>query len=85
MLFLVAYDIPDDGTRTEVANELENWGTRVQYSVFECDLPGSLLTAGGAVTQTDLCKGQYSHLSSVSGLRRRSHFAGSRPTSHEGP
>ena len=38
MLFLVAYDIPDDGTRTQVANELENWGDRVQYSVFECDL-----------------------------------------------
>ena len=38
MLFLVAYDIPDDGTRTEVANELENWGVRVQYSIFECDL-----------------------------------------------
>ena len=37
-LFLVAYDIPDDGTRTEVADELENWGYRVQYSVFECDL-----------------------------------------------
>ena len=38
MVFLVAYDIPDDGTRTQVANELENWGDRVQYSVFECDL-----------------------------------------------
>ena len=25
MLFLVAYDIPDDGTRTQIANELENW------------------------------------------------------------
>jgi CRISPR-associated protein Cas2 len=38
MLFVVAYDIPDDGTRTQVAAELENWGYRVQYSVFECDL-----------------------------------------------
>ena len=38
MLFLVAYDIPDDGTRALVAGELENWGCRVQYSVFECDL-----------------------------------------------
>jgi len=38
MLFLVAYDIPDDGTCTQVADELENWGHRVQYSVFECDL-----------------------------------------------
>lgn len=38
MLFVVAYDIPDDGTRTQVAAELENFGYRVQYSVFECDL-----------------------------------------------
>jgi CRISPR-associated protein Cas2 len=38
MLFVVAYDIPDDGTRTQIADELGNWGYRVQYSVFECDL-----------------------------------------------
>ncbi len=38
MLFIVAYDIPDDGTRTLIADELKNWGRRVQYSVFECDL-----------------------------------------------
>jgi CRISPR-associated protein Cas2 len=38
MLFLVAYDIPDDGTRTQIADELANWGHRVQYSVFECNL-----------------------------------------------
>jgi CRISPR-associated protein Cas2 len=38
MLFIVAYDIPDDGTRTLIADELQNWGHRVQYSVFECDL-----------------------------------------------
>src|SRR5258708_24061554 len=34
----VAYDIPDDGARTLIADELQNWGPRVQYSVFECDL-----------------------------------------------
>jgi CRISPR-associated protein Cas2 len=38
MLFIVAYDIPEDGTRDQVAAELQNWGRRVQYSVFECDL-----------------------------------------------
>ena len=38
MLCIVAYDIVNDGTRTQIANELENWGARVQYSVFECDL-----------------------------------------------
>jgi CRISPR-associated protein Cas2 len=38
MLFIVAYDIPEDGTRNLIAAELQNWGHRVQYSVFECDL-----------------------------------------------
>jgi len=38
MLYVIAYDIPDDGTRALIAAELENWGHRVQYSVFECDL-----------------------------------------------
>ena len=41
MLFVVAYDIPEDGTRNHVATELLNWGRRVQYSVFECDLEPS--------------------------------------------
>ena len=38
MLSVIAYDIVDDGTRAQVADELANWGHRVQYSVFECDL-----------------------------------------------
>ena len=38
VLFVVAYDISDDTRRTRVAKELENWGHRAQYSVFECDL-----------------------------------------------
>ena len=38
MLFIVAYDNPEDGTRNQIAAELETWGRRVQYSVFECDL-----------------------------------------------
>lgn len=38
MLFIVAYDVPDDRRRTKLAKELENWGQRVQGSVFECDL-----------------------------------------------
>lgn len=33
---LVTYDIKDDRRRAKVANELKNYGTRVQYSVFEC-------------------------------------------------
>lgn len=33
---VVAYDIPDDKRRTRLRKMLENFGTPVQYSVFEC-------------------------------------------------
>lgn len=35
---VVSYDIPDDRRRTKVMNLLYGYGTRVQYSVFECEL-----------------------------------------------
>ncbi|MBK6434382.1 MAG: CRISPR-associated endonuclease Cas2 [Anaerolineae bacterium] len=35
---LVCYDIPDDRRRTKVMQTLLDFGRRVQYSVFECDL-----------------------------------------------
>ncbi len=38
MFVLVCYDITDDRRRYRVASELENFGCRVQYSVFECHL-----------------------------------------------
>lgn len=38
MLILVSYDIPDDRRRTRLAHILKDFGTRVQYSVFECRL-----------------------------------------------
>jgi len=38
MFFVVAYDIADDRRRERVASELENFGERVQRSVFECHL-----------------------------------------------
>ena len=38
MLYVVSYDIPDDKRRRKVAELLEGFGQRVQYSVFECDL-----------------------------------------------
>jgi len=37
-MYLVSYDITNDRCRTKVAKELENYGVRVQYSVFECDI-----------------------------------------------
>ena len=36
--FLVCYDIIEDKRRQRVANILEDYGERVQYSVFECYL-----------------------------------------------
>jgi len=38
MFVVVSYDIPDDKRRTRVAKTLEDYGTRVQYSVFEVNL-----------------------------------------------
>jgi CRISPR-associated protein Cas2 len=39
--FLVAYDIRDDRRLRAVAACMEGYGTRVQYSVFVCDLSES--------------------------------------------
>ena len=36
MLIVVAYDVPDDRRRARLADALEDFGVRVQYSVFEC-------------------------------------------------
>ena len=38
MFMVVSYDIVDDRRRMRVCNTLKNYGRRVQYSVFECDL-----------------------------------------------
>ena len=37
MHYTVAYDITDDKRRNRVAKILKDFGTRIQYSVFECD------------------------------------------------
>ncbi|HEB68623.1 MAG TPA: CRISPR-associated endonuclease Cas2 [Desulfobulbus sp.] len=39
-LWMVAYDISNDRVRREVRKALTNHGTKVQYSIFECFLPG---------------------------------------------
>jgi len=39
MFVVISYDIPSDKRRTKVAKALEGYGTRVQYSVFEVNLP----------------------------------------------
>jgi len=45
MFYLVSYDISDDKRRTRLAKTLKDFGDRVQYSVFECNLGGNLLDA----------------------------------------
>jgi CRISPR-associated protein Cas2 len=41
MLFLVSYDIINDNRRTKLAKRLLDYGKRVQFSVFECNLARS--------------------------------------------
>lgn len=36
--YVVTYDVPDDKRRTQIAKVLEGYGSRVNYSVFECVL-----------------------------------------------
>jgi len=35
---LVSYDVVKDGRRNKIATILEDYGRRLQYSVFECEL-----------------------------------------------
>jgi CRISPR-associated protein Cas2 len=42
LLYVIAYDIPCDRRRKKIADLLEGYGKRVQYSVFECILSQSL-------------------------------------------
>ena len=44
MFIVVTYDIIDDKRRNRVAKTMEDYGTRVQYSVFECILEEAHLT-----------------------------------------
>ncbi|MCR5608718.1 MAG: CRISPR-associated endonuclease Cas2, partial [Lachnospiraceae bacterium] len=37
-MYIVSYDISDNKVRNKIAKELKNYGVRVQYSVFECDI-----------------------------------------------
>ncbi len=35
-MYVISYDLSNDKVRGKVAKELENYGRRIQYSVFEC-------------------------------------------------
>ena len=43
MFVVVSYDIVDDRRRNRVCKTLKDFGTRVQYSVFECELDAAAL------------------------------------------
>ena len=43
MFVVVTYDITDDKRRIHVSGELENFGSRVNFSVFECHLDSETL------------------------------------------
>jgi CRISPR-associated protein Cas2 len=36
MNYIISYDISDDKIRNKISGILEDYGVRVQYSVFEC-------------------------------------------------
>src|ERR1035441_8977781 len=38
MLYLISYDVTDDSRRRHAFEALKDFGRRVQYSVFECNL-----------------------------------------------
>ncbi|MGF1539295.1 MAG: CRISPR-associated endonuclease Cas2 [Pleurocapsa sp.] len=38
VFYVIVYDIPDDKRRKRISDLLEGYGSRVQYSVFECVL-----------------------------------------------
>jgi CRISPR-associated protein Cas2 len=42
-LTVVAYDVASDRRRACLARLLEDYGTRVQFSVFECSVPAGVL------------------------------------------
>ena len=42
MIYVITYDIDDDKKRYRISKVLEEFGVRVQESVFECNLNSSL-------------------------------------------
>jgi CRISPR-associated protein Cas2 len=52
MFTIISYDIVQDRRRTRVMKLLKGYGTRVQYSVFECDVtPQQLAAIGGEIRE----------------------------------
>ena len=47
MTFVIAYDISEDSRRARVAATVQQWGNRVQRSVFVCTLDAAQLAEVG--------------------------------------
>lgn len=43
MIYMGCYDIVNHKTRTRVAKIMENYGVRVQYSFFQCDIDENIM------------------------------------------
>ena len=43
--YVVAYDICNNKKRRKISELLEEWGVRVNFSVFECELPVKALSS----------------------------------------
>ena len=43
MFLVVTYDITNNNRRSHIARIMKDYGTRVQYSVFECNLEAKAL------------------------------------------
>ncbi len=41
--YVICFDVRDAKRLRKIANQMENFGTRVQYSVFECHLENAQL------------------------------------------
>jgi len=42
-MYIIAYDITKDKNRNKIATILSDYGQRVQYSIFECDISNEQL------------------------------------------
>ena len=45
-MYLISYDISSNKIRTKLAKKLLNYGKRVQYSVFECNIDAATFRRG---------------------------------------
>ncbi|WP_286819517.1 CRISPR-associated endonuclease Cas2 [Desulfobacter sp. UBA2225] len=44
IFYVVAYDVKSDKKRKKISELLEEWGVRVNFSVFECEIPRKALS-----------------------------------------